>query len=51
MPGMLTWDRGRADVLDVQTPVKGLVVHPVRVHEGELRDGRELAAEVDSTGA
>ena len=45
--GVLTWDGGRAEVLDVQRPVKGLVVHQVRVLEGELREGAELAAEVD----
>jgi alanyl-tRNA synthetase len=45
--GVLTWDGGRAEVLDVQRPVKGLVVHQVRVLEGELREGVELAAEVD----
>jgi alanyl-tRNA synthetase len=45
--GVLTWDGGRAEVLDVQRPVKGLVAHQVRVLEGELRTGLELAAEVD----
>ena len=45
--GVLTWAGGRAEVLDVQRPVKGLVVHQVRVLEGELREGTELAAEVD----
>ncbi|MGY1650458.1 alanine--tRNA ligase [Geodermatophilus sp. SYSU D01119] len=45
--GTLTWDGGRAEVLDVQRPVKGLVVHQVRVLEGALRDGAELTAEVD----
>jgi alanyl-tRNA synthetase len=45
--GHLTWDGGRAEVLDVQRPVKGLVTHQVRVLEGELRQGTELAAEVD----
>src|SRR3954468_15889819 len=45
--GVLSWDGGRAEVLDVQRPVKGLVVHQVRVLEGELREGAELAAEVD----
>ena len=39
-PAILTWDGGRAEVLDVQRPVKGLVVHQVRVLEGELRRGR-----------
>ncbi|MCZ2856945.1 alanine--tRNA ligase [Blastococcus sp. VKM Ac-2987] len=45
--GILTWDGGRAEVIDVQRPVKGLVAHQVRVLEGELRDGAELTAEVD----
>ncbi|SEO95561.1 alanine--tRNA ligase [Trujillonella endophytica] len=45
--GVLTWDGGRAEVLDVQRPVKGLVAHQVRVLEGELRAGVALTAEVD----
>ncbi|MBM7804666.1 alanyl-tRNA synthetase [Geodermatophilus bullaregiensis] len=45
--GSLTWDGGRAEVLDVQRPVKGLVVHQVRVLEGALGQGAELTAEVD----
>jgi alanyl-tRNA synthetase len=45
--GVLTWDGGRAEVIDVQRPVKGLVAHQVRVLEGELLPGAELAAEVD----
>ncbi|MEU2349966.1 alanine--tRNA ligase [Modestobacter sp. NPDC049651] len=45
--GELTWDGGRAEVVDVQRPVKGLVVHQVRVTEGELRAGVELSAQVD----
>jgi alanyl-tRNA synthetase len=45
--GVLTWDGGRAEVIDVQRPVKGLVAHQVRVLEGELREGVELTAEVD----
>src|SRR3954462_11478959 len=45
--GDLTWDGGRAEVLDVQRPVKGLVAHQVRVLEGELRAGTELTARVD----
>ncbi|MPQ99165.1 alanine--tRNA ligase [Modestobacter sp. I12A-02628] len=45
--GELVWDGGRAEVLDVQRPVKGLVAHQVRVLEGELRPGVELTAEVD----
>ncbi|MCW2580632.1 MAG: alaS, partial [Blastococcus sp.] len=45
--GVLTWDGGRAEVIDVQRPVKGLVAHQVRVLEGELTAGVELTAEVD----
>src|SRR3954463_16630139 len=45
--GVLTWDGGRAEVLDVQRPIKGLVAHQVRVLEGELREGDRLVAEVD----
>jgi alanyl-tRNA synthetase len=45
--GVLTWDGGRAEVIDVQRPVKGLVAHQVRVLEGELTTGAELTAEVD----
>jgi alanyl-tRNA synthetase len=45
--GELTWDGGRAEVIDVQRPVKGLVAHQVRVLEGELRTGTELTAQVD----
>ena len=45
--GHLVWDGGRAEVVDVQRPVKGLVAHQVRVTDGELRGGVELAAEVD----
>jgi alanyl-tRNA synthetase len=45
--GTLTWDGGRAEVLDVQRPVRGLVVHQVRVLEGALGRGAELTAEVD----
>jgi alanyl-tRNA synthetase len=45
--GVLTWDGGRAEVIDVQRPVKGLVAHQVRVLEGELRAGADVVAEVD----
>jgi alanyl-tRNA synthetase len=45
--GTLTWDGGSAEVLDVQRPVKGLVVHQVRVVQGELALDRELQATVD----
>jgi alanyl-tRNA synthetase len=45
--GEFTWDGGRAEVIDVQRPVKGLVAHQIRVLEGELRPGIELTAQVD----
>src|SRR4051794_13435152 len=45
--GELRWDGGRAEVIDVQRPVKGLVAHLVRVLEGELRTATELTAQVD----
>ncbi|WP_240769526.1 alanine--tRNA ligase, partial [Nocardioides sp.] len=34
--GVIEFDGGRLEVLDVQRPVRGLVVHQVRVVEGEL---------------
>ncbi|MFD1860600.1 alanine--tRNA ligase [Aeromicrobium camelliae] len=45
--GTLSWDGGRAEVLDVQRPVRGLVVHQVRVLEGELTLDTLLSADVD----
>ena len=34
--GVIDFDGGRLEVLDVQRPIKGLVVHQVRITEGEL---------------
>ncbi|MFP5283495.1 MAG: alanine--tRNA ligase [Actinomycetes bacterium] len=45
--GSMQLDGSRLDVLDVQRPVKGLIVHKVRVRDGELRRGTVLQAEVD----
>jgi len=45
--GQITWDGGRAEVLDVQRPVRGLVVHQVRVLEGGLTLDLEVEAAVD----
>jgi alanyl-tRNA synthetase len=45
--GHLVWDGGTADVLKVTRPVKGLVVHEVRVTTGELVLDQELQADVD----
>lgn len=45
--GVITGDGLRLEVVDVQRPVKGLVVHTVRVIEGEVRQGAEVLAQVD----
>lgn len=45
--GTIVFDGGRLEVVDVQRPIKGLVVHQVRVLEGELDAGREVHARVD----
>ncbi len=46
--GTITGHDGlRLDVLDVQRPVKGLVVHRVEVGAGEVRAGQEVLAQVD----
>ncbi|MEO6470470.1 MAG: alanine--tRNA ligase, partial [Aeromicrobium sp.] len=45
--GHLIWDGGRAEVLDVQRPVRGLVVHQIRVLEGALTETAALEAQVD----
>jgi len=45
--GTFDWDGGAAEVLDVQRPVRGLVVHQIRVTDGELTVGATLSAEVD----
>ncbi|WP_418058937.1 alanine--tRNA ligase [Pimelobacter simplex] len=46
--GIIEFAGGKLEVLDVQRPVRGLVVHQVHVVEGELpADARELHAQVD----
>ncbi|MFT4299136.1 MAG: alanine--tRNA ligase [Aeromicrobium sp.] len=45
--GHLRWDGGAAEVLDVQRPIKGLVVHQVRITGGELTLDTTLEAQVD----
>lgn len=52
--GTLSWDGGQAEVLDVQRPIKGLVVHQIRVLAGELTLDASVSADVDTnwrTGA
>ncbi|KQW43057.1 alanine--tRNA ligase [Nocardioides sp. Root1257] len=46
--GTIEFDGGRLEVLDVQRPVRGLVVHQVRVVDGEFTPGDHLLhAQVD----
>ncbi len=45
--GIIEFDGGQLEVLDVQRPVRGLVVHQVRVVDGELGGGGPLHAQVD----
>jgi alanyl-tRNA synthetase len=45
--GTITADGARLDVYDVQRPVKGLVVHKVKVGDGELRVGQGVRTSVD----
>ncbi|MDO9378559.1 MAG: alanine--tRNA ligase [Nocardioidaceae bacterium] len=46
--GIIEFDGGRLEVVDVQRPIKGLVVHQVRVVDGELpADASLLHARVD----
>ncbi|WOP17998.1 alanine--tRNA ligase [Raineyella sp. LH-20] len=45
--GIITGDGLHLDVLDVQRPVPGLVVHTVRIGEGELHVGQSVDARVD----
>ncbi|WP_206444108.1 alanine--tRNA ligase [Nocardioides turkmenicus] len=46
--GIIEFDGGRLEVVDVQRPVKGLVVHQVRVVDGEFHGGESLVhAKVD----
>ncbi|MGL5405536.1 MAG: alanine--tRNA ligase [Propionibacteriaceae bacterium] len=45
--GVMTGDGIHLDVVDVQRPVKGLIVHKVVVGDGELVTGNLLTARVD----
>ncbi|HUQ00364.1 MAG TPA: alanine--tRNA ligase, partial [Aeromicrobium sp.] len=57
--GTISWNggpsgSGRAEVMDVQRPIKGLVVHQIRVLDGELTLDQTVSADVDAewrTGA
>ncbi len=45
--GTITTGRGQLEVLDVQSPIPGLVVHRARVTRGEVRVGEDALAEID----
>jgi alanyl-tRNA synthetase len=45
--GLIVADGVKLQVLDVQRPVKGLIVHRVKVLEGVLQPGLDVHAEVD----
>jgi alanyl-tRNA synthetase len=47
--GMIRTDTGLAQVLDVQQPIPGLIVHKARVIEGEVRPSGTGWAEIDVT--
>ncbi|RNI18052.1 alanine--tRNA ligase [Flexivirga caeni] len=45
--GIITTPTGELRVIDVQRPVKGLVVHTVEVASGEVKVGEDVQAQVD----
>ncbi|NUR29980.1 MAG: alanine--tRNA ligase, partial [Catenulispora sp.] len=45
--GFITVGGGKAQVIDVQKPIPGLIIHKVRVVSGEIRPGEEGYAEID----
>ncbi|WP_431882259.1 alanine--tRNA ligase [Micromonospora gifhornensis] len=47
--GLITVGGGQVEVLDVQQPVPGLIVHRARVLRGEVRAGETGYAEIDTS--
>jgi alanyl-tRNA synthetase len=45
--GVITTDSGTVDIVDVQTPLAGLVVHRGKVRSGEIITGAPAHAEID----
>ncbi len=45
--GIITVGSGKFEVLDVQQPMPGVIVHRGRVLEGEIRSGESALAEID----
>ena len=46
--GSVIGTRGRAEVLDTQRPIDGVIVHRARLIEGELVEGENVIAGIDS---
>jgi len=46
--GYIVAPSGHAEVLDVQRPVEGLIVHRVRLESGSLTRGEAVTAEIDA---
>jgi len=46
--GFIVAPSGHAEVIDVQRPVEGLIVHRVRLESGSLTRGEAVTAEIDS---
>jgi alanyl-tRNA synthetase len=46
--GTFEWQGGKADVLDTQSPVEGMIVHRVKITAGNLSSGTKVRAKVDS---
>jgi alanyl-tRNA synthetase len=44
--GEITWDGGRARVLDTQKPIEGLIIHRIEVEQGSLLKGGAVTAAV-----
>ena len=44
--GEITWDGGRARVLDTQKPIEGLIVHRIELEQGSLLKGAAVIATV-----
>jgi alanyl-tRNA synthetase len=47
--GLINVGDGQLEVVDVQQPIPGLIVHKVRVIRGEIREGETGFAEIDVT--
>lgn len=48
--GVIRGPHGTLQVIDVQRPIKDLIVHTVTVEEGEIAAGDKVSAEVDVVG-